>query len=70
MDLDSRGIPGGFVATVEFVEAAKAQAQSLGFDPFKVFVAHPIQDRTDEEMAKIAEHAFEDVLALILDAGK
>lgn len=70
MDLDSRGIPGGFVATVEFIEAAKAQAQSLGFDPFKVFVAHPIQDRTDEEMAKIAEHAFEDVLALILDAGK
>lgn len=68
MDLDSRGIPGGFIATVEFVEAAKAQAQSLGFDPFKLFVEHPIQDRTDEEMEKIAEHAFEDVLALILDA--
>ncbi len=67
MDLDQRGIPGGFIATVEFIEAAAAQAKSLGFDPTKVFVEHPIQDRTDEEMQTIAEHAFEDVLALVLN---
>jgi len=66
MDLERRGIPGGFVASEEFVEASGAQAKSLGFDPHKVFVPHPIQDRTDEEMQQIAENAFEEVLALIL----
>lgn len=67
MDLEQRGVPGGFVASTEFVEAARAQAESLGFDPHKVFVGHPIQDRTDEEMQALAEEAFEDVLAMILD---
>jgi hypothetical protein len=67
MDLDSRGIPGGFIASTEFIEAAKAQAESLGFDPYKVFVGHPIQDRTDAEMQTLAEQAFEDILAMILE---
>lgn len=68
MDLDRRGVPGGFVASEEFREAAEAQAGSLGFDPTRVFVTHPIQDRTDEEMEELADRAFEEVLALILDA--
>ncbi len=67
MDLDSRGVPGGFIASTEFIEAAKAQAESLGFDPYKVFVDHPIQDRTDAEMQTLAEEAFEDILAMILE---
>lgn len=65
MDLEKRGIPGGFVASTEFIEAARAQAESLGYDPHKVFVAHPIQDRTDEEMQQLAEQAFEEILAMI-----
>lgn len=69
MDLDRRGIPGGFVATEEFREAAAAQAASLGFDPSKVFVSHPIQDRTDDEMTEIAERAFTEVLGLITSAA-
>jgi hypothetical protein len=67
MDLDSRGVPGGFIASSEFIEAARAQATSLGFDPFKVFVGHPIQDRSDAEIESLAEEAFVDILALILD---
>ena len=67
MDLDSRGVPGGFIASTEFIEAAKAQAESLGFDPYKVFVGHPIQERTDAEMQTLAEEAFEDILAMILE---
>ena len=67
MDLDSRGVPGGFIASTEFIEAAKAQAESLGFDPYKVFVGHPIQDRTDAEMQTLAEEAFEDILVMILE---
>lgn len=66
LDLDRRGIPGGFVASTEFVEAAEAQAASLGFDPHKVFVPHPIQDRTDEEMERLGEEAFESVLNMIV----
>jgi hypothetical protein len=66
MDLDSRGVPGGFVASTEFIEAAEAQAESLGFDAYKVFVGHPIQDRTDAEMQTLAEGAFEDMLAMIV----
>lgn len=65
-DLDSRGIPGGFVASKEFIEAAEAQGDSLGFHPRSVFVTHPIQDRTDEEMQKIAEDAFDDILKMIV----
>jgi hypothetical protein len=32
-----------------------------------VFVDHPIQDRTDAEMQTLAEQAFEDILAMILE---
>ena len=69
MDLEKRGVPGGFVASAEFVEAAKAQASSLGFDAYKTFVPHPIQDRTDEEMWRLAEEAFAGVLGMILKKG-
>ena len=65
MDMEKRGIPGGFVASSEFIEATRAQAESLGFDPFKVFVAHPIQDRTDEEVEQLAENSFKEILAMI-----
>ena len=65
MDLEKRGIPGGFVASTEFVKAARAQAESLGFDPFKVFVTHLIQDRTDEEMQQLAEDVVEEILGMI-----
>ena len=67
MDLEKRGVPGGFVASEEFVEAAVAQAESLGFDPHRVFVSHPIQDRTDKEMQQLAEEAFSQVLAMVLN---
>ena len=65
MDLDSRGLPGGFVASSEFVDAAQAQASSLGFDPFKVFVEHPIQDRSDQEIVHLADRYFPEVIAMI-----
>jgi len=57
-DLEQRGVPGVFVATVEFESGAAAQARALGADPAVVYVQHPIQDRTDDEMVAIAERAF------------
>ena len=70
MDLEGRGIPGGFVASEVFVEAANAQAKALGFDPMKVFVPHPIQDRTDEEMREIADQYFKDVMSMLVDQSE
>jgi hypothetical protein len=58
-DLESRGIPGVFVASTEFVEAAEAQSRALGFNPAVVFVPHPIQDRTDDEVRQLADDVFD-----------
>jgi len=63
VDLESRGVPGVFVASSVFIDAAIAQSKALGVDPRRVFVAHPIQDRTDDEMRALAEAAVDEVLA-------
>ncbi len=47
-----------FVATVEFVSGAESQAKALGFEPTAVYVEHPIQDRTDDELVAIADGAL------------
>ena len=61
-DLEERGIPTVFVASKEFVDAASTQSAALGSDPPRVFVEHPIQDRTDDEMRAIADAAFEEII--------
>ncbi len=68
-DLESRGIPGVFVASGAFVDAAQTQARALGFDAARVFVAHPIQDRTDDEMRALADAAIDEILAALVDAN-
>jgi hypothetical protein len=65
-DLESRGVPGVFVATVEFIDGAEAQAEALGVEAVGVYVRHPIQDRTDDEMREIAEEAFDAVVAQLM----
>jgi hypothetical protein len=64
-DLERRGIPGVFVASAEFIEAAAAQSAALGFDTPAVFVPHPIQDRTDDEMRAIADDAVVAILGAV-----
>jgi len=64
-DLESRQIPGVGVASSEFVQAAALQSKALGFDPAMVFVPHPIQDRTDDEMRARADGALADILRLL-----
>ena len=65
-DLESRGIPTVGVATVEFMQGAAAQAKSLGIDPALVFIPHPVQDRTDDELRKLADDHLEPILAMLL----
>ena len=62
-DLERRGIPGVFVATVEFADAAATQSQALGLDVAHVLTEHPIPDRTDDEMREIADATVEALIA-------
>jgi alkanesulfonate monooxygenase SsuD/methylene tetrahydromethanopterin reductase-like flavin-dependent oxidoreductase (luciferase family) len=59
VNLESRGLPGVFTASDVFVEAAAAQSRALGLSPEVVFVAHPIQDRTDDEIRALADAAID-----------
>ena len=65
-DLEARGIPTVGVATTEFIEGAAAQAKSLGIDPALVFIPHPVQDRSDEELRALADEHFEAILKLLV----
>jgi hypothetical protein len=67
-DLDRRGIAGVIVATTEFKEAAAAQANALGFEPAIVWVPHPIQNRSKDELKRIAEEALAPILAMLTAA--
>jgi hypothetical protein len=66
VNLESLGVPGVMVASTEFVDAAAVQASALGADPARVFVAHPIQDRTDGELRDLADGALDEILRSIL----
>ena len=65
VDLEGRGIPGVYVASSEFKQAGESQGRALGYDPAAVFVPHPIQDRSDEEMREIARGAMEELLKAV-----
>jgi hypothetical protein len=67
VDLEGRGVPGVFIASREFVEAAQTQADALGFPAVaRVFTPHPIQDRTDDEMQGYADDVVDEIVAAIV----
>ena len=66
VDLEDRGIPSVFISTVEFIDAANVQAKALGTQASAVYVEHPIQDRTDDEMRTIADKAVEEIVSKIV----
>ena len=58
-----QGKPAVFIASTEFDEAARAQAEALGLpDVRRIFVPHPIQDATDEEMRAKADAVVDRVI--------
>jgi hypothetical protein len=65
VNLEALGVPTVFVASTEFVDAAEEQARALGADPARVFVPHPIQDRTDDELRALADRAAGDVVRAV-----
>jgi hypothetical protein len=65
MNFDSRGIPGVSVVTTGFTDAIETQSKALGFDPAVLYVPHPIQNRTAEELDRIADDAAEKALKML-----
>ncbi|MCH2460842.1 MAG: hypothetical protein MK239_07355 [Gemmatimonadetes bacterium] len=58
------GIPSVSLATGEFQTAARVQASRLGRPDFDaIYVPHPIQDQTPEEIWERADAVIEDVIA-------
>ena len=53
------------IASAEFVEAAEVQAQALGLQVARLFVPHPIQDRTDDEMRAHADAAYRQIVGAV-----
>ena len=54
--------------TTEFVDGVTAQSDALGFEPAVVYVPHPIQNRTKDEITELADRAFAQVMALLQSA--
>jgi hypothetical protein len=65
LDLDRRGVPGAMIATTAFEGAYRAQADILSFSPHVVYVPHPIQDATDDEMRAKARAAYDAIVGAI-----
>jgi hypothetical protein len=65
MNFDSRGVPGVSVVTTGFTDAVEVQSKALGFEPAVIFVPHPIQNRTAEELDKLADDVVEPALRML-----
>jgi len=58
--------PAVVIASSEFMDAAQKQADALGLPEVRrVFVAHPIQDATDEQMRAKADTIVNEVIAAL-----
>lgn len=65
MTFDAKGLPGVSIVTTEFRDAIAVQSRALGFDPAVVYVPHPVQNRTTDELAAVADAALPLVLGLL-----
>jgi hypothetical protein len=66
VELESVGRPAVLIASEAFAQAAEEQAGLLGApDLNRCFVAHPVQDRTDDELRAMARAVVDAALAAI-----
>ena len=67
-DYEARGIPTVMIASSEFIDATERQSAALGIPGLAahaVYVPHPIQDATDEEMREKARAALKAIMSAI-----
>lgn len=68
--LERRGIPAVAIATEPFADEAIEQARRLGMPGARVvYIPHPVQLLTDEELTARADRIFPAVLAALTEAG-
>ena len=61
-------MPSVSIASIEFEDAAATQANALGLvDARTVFVPHPIQDATDDEMRSKADAIVDDIIRALTE---
>ncbi len=66
LDFERDGKPAVLVASSAFTDAADKQAAMLGQpEARRVFVPHPIQDRTDDELRELARSVGDDLAAAL-----
>lgn len=66
MELEALGIPAALVASSAFRSTAEEQSVLLGQSELRrVLVEHPVQDRTDDEIRKLARAAVDELLAAV-----
>jgi hypothetical protein len=66
LSFEGAGRPAVLVASSVFEQTATEQAARLGAPGARrVFVAHPVQDRTDDEMRGLARDVVEELLAAL-----
>jgi hypothetical protein len=66
VSFEGLGRPAVLVASSVFREVAAAEARNLGQPAIRrVFVPHPIQDRTDDEIREMAAAVAGEVLAAL-----
>jgi hypothetical protein len=66
LELERLGRPAALVASSAFVDAAEAQSAALGQPAARrVFVAHPVQDRTDDELQELARASVDRLIAAL-----
>ena len=64
LSFETMDTPAVLVASSAFEQAADHQSKALGQpDIHRVLVAHPIQDRSDEELRELARAAVDQVVA-------
>lgn len=71
MWFEIQNIPAVAIASQEFVDAAKTQADALGMSDAKcLFVPHPIQDADDAQMAIKADAIVEQLIGCLSEKTK
>jgi hypothetical protein len=67
LELETLDTPAVLIASDAFVLAADDQAEKLGQPAIRrAFVAHPVQDRTDDELRATARAVVDDVVGRLV----
>ena len=70
IELERRGLPTAAVATEPFVDEALEQARLLGMPDYRlVYVPHPVQLLSVEELRGYADRVFDEIVARLTQPG-